>query len=100
MQQESDRVDEDTNDRRHHDVTRNGHHAQGTIEHSIRPGVPCPETVLVAAMTDGSCLLLAYPQGEPAAFAVGKDADPLRWELAAAFGSADLAPTNHQSEAL
>lgn len=51
-------------------------------------------------MTDGGYLLVAYPQGEPAAFVVGKDADLLRWELAAAFGSADLAPSSSKGEAL
>ena len=37
--------------------------APGT-EHSISPDVPCPQTVLVAAMTDSSSLLMAYPNGE------------------------------------
>lgn len=98
MQQENDRVGQGTNDRRHNDVRRNGHHAPGAIEHSIRPAVPCPETVLVVVMTDRSYLLLAYPQGEPAAFVVGKDADPLRRELAAAFGGADLVPSDCECE--
>jgi hypothetical protein len=31
------------------------------LDHSICPGVPCPETVLVARMTGGGYLLVAYP---------------------------------------
>lgn len=57
------------------------------IKHSIQPGVPSPETVLVAVMTDGSYLLMAYPQREPAAFVIKDDAGPLRDALTAAFGS-------------
>ncbi|MGH3694037.1 MAG: hypothetical protein ACRDRX_08645 [Pseudonocardiaceae bacterium] len=38
-------------------------------------------------MTDGSYLLMAYPQREPAAFVVRDDAGPLREALAAAFGN-------------
>lgn len=56
------------------------------IDHSIRPGVPCPETVLVAVMSDSSYLLVGYPQSEPAAFVTGEDADLLRDALAGAFG--------------
>ncbi len=69
-------------------------HAEGTarpawpgIEHSIHPGVPCPETVLVAVMMDGSYLLLSHPQGRPAAFVAPKDATPLLRALASAFGN-------------
>ena len=62
-----------------------GHQRLG-IEHSVRPVAPCPDTVLVAVMTDGSYLLMAYPLGEPTAFVVAKDAVGLRRELAAAFG--------------
>lgn len=57
------------------------------FDHCISPGVPCPETVLVAVMTDRSYLLMGYPQGEPAAFVVKDDAGPLREALTAAFGS-------------
>jgi hypothetical protein len=57
------------------------------LDHSIRPGVPCPETVLVARMTDGSYLLMAYPQRVPAAFVVKTEADLLRQVLDGAFGS-------------
>ncbi len=56
------------------------------IRRSIRPGAPCPETVLVVVMSDGSYLLVGYPQGVPAAFAAGEDADLLRQALQAAFG--------------
>lgn len=55
------------------------------IERSIRPGVPCPETVLVAVMSDGSYLLVGYPQGEPAAFVVEGEAGLLTQALAGAF---------------
>lgn len=58
--------------------------------HSISPGEPCPETVLVARMTDGSYLLMAYPQNEPAAFVARDDACLLRQALTAEFRS----PTN------
>ena len=71
--------DRDTDDQRLDEI--------GGIEHSIRPEVPCPEIVLVAVMTDGSYLLMAYPQKEPAAFVTAQDALRLRRKLAAAFGS-------------
>jgi hypothetical protein len=100
VQQESDRVGQGTNDRRHDDTRRDGHDMPWVIRDSIQPGVSCPEIILVAVMADGSCLLLAYPQGEPAAFVVGKDASPLRRELTAAFGGTELAPSSRQSEAL
>jgi hypothetical protein len=58
----------------------------GRLDHSICPAVPCPETVLVARMTGGSYLLMAYPQQEPAAFVVSADADLLHDALQAAFG--------------
>lgn len=57
------------------------------ITHSINPGVPCPETVLVAVMIDGSYLLMAYPQREPAALVARDDAGPLSQALKAAFES-------------
>ncbi len=38
-------------------------------------------------MTDGSYLLMAYPQREPAAFVARDDAGLLRQALAGAFGS-------------
>ncbi|MGH3899366.1 MAG: hypothetical protein ACRDTA_14215 [Pseudonocardiaceae bacterium] len=54
------------------------------IESSIRSDVPCPATMLVAVMNRGSYLLVAYPQGEPAAFVV-EEADLLKQILAGAF---------------
>lgn len=63
----------------------NDQEAPPGIGRSIRPGVPCPETVLVAVMSDGSYLLVGYPQGEPAAFMAGEDADLLRQELERVF---------------
>lgn len=69
------------------------------IEHSIRPGVPCPETVLVAVMTDGSYLLVGYPQGIPAAFVVPKDAAPLRQALGTAFGNLRVKPISGEGSA-
>lgn len=45
------------------------------------PRVPCPETVLVVVMTDGSHVLVGYPQGEQVAFVVRDDAGPLREAL-------------------
>lgn len=57
------------------------------ITHSISPGVPCPETVLIAVMSDGSYLLMAYPQREPAASVARDDAGLLRQALTAAFES-------------
>ena len=67
---------------------------------SIQPGVSCPETMLVPVMTDGSCLLMAYPLGEPAVLLMGKDAVPLRRELAAAFKTHDGAVHTNHGEAL
>lgn len=100
MEHKGDQAGQGTDDQRHGGVGRKGHHASCGIEHSIRPGVSCPETVLVSVMTDGSYLLMGYPRGEPAAFVVGKDTDLLRRELAAAFGSPDRAPSGSQGEAL
>lgn len=79
--------------------TNNGRHGDGQdqhagkaapplgVEYSISPDVPCPKTVLVAVMTDGSYLLMAYPQREPAAFVTRDDAGPLRQALVEAFWS-------------
>lgn len=78
--------------RRHADGT--GRPASPGLVHSIRPGVPCPETVLVAVMTDGSYLLVGYPQGMPAAFIVPEDAAPLRHALATAFENLTAKPVN------
>jgi hypothetical protein len=58
----------------------------GCPRHTICPGVPCPETVLVGRMTDGSYLLVAYPQLGSAAFVLRADADLLQEALQTAFG--------------
>jgi hypothetical protein len=72
--------------------TESGRHGGGQgeepefgIAHSIRPGVTAAATVLVVAMTDGSYLLVGYPQSEPAAFIVVDDAHPMRQELTTAL---------------
>jgi hypothetical protein len=65
-----------------HDQNRN---PRG-INRSISPGVPCPETMLVVLMTNGSYLLVGYPQAGPTALVVHDDAGPLRQVLTAAFG--------------
>jgi hypothetical protein len=64
------------------------------IEHSIRPGAPCPETVVIVVMTDGSHLLVDYLQGMPAAFVTPKDAAPLRQVLGTAFGNLRVKPVD------
>jgi hypothetical protein len=55
------------------------------IAHSISSGAPCPETVLVVLMSNGSYVLVGHPQGEPAAFVTAEDAGSLRQALTAAF---------------
>ncbi|MGH3717712.1 MAG: hypothetical protein ACRDRI_02530 [Pseudonocardiaceae bacterium] len=62
------------------------------IGHSISPGVPCPELVLVGAMTDGSYVLVAHPQCTPTAFVAPGNAGPLHRALETAFGN----PTGSQ----
>jgi len=49
---------------------------------------------LVVAMTDGSYLLVGYPQSEPAAFIAGDDAHPIRQALTTACGTPEDTPTN------
>ena len=71
----------------HGDSTSQGRQRPRGVNHSISPGVPCPETVLVAVMSDGSYLLVGYPQHGPTAFVVGEDADLLRRGLEGAFGN-------------
>ncbi len=65
--QEDNRAGWITDDQAHNDGLdqREGQEAPPgvSIDHSISPGVPCPETVLVAVMTDGSYLLMGYPRG-------------------------------------
>lgn len=55
------------------------------IGRSIRPDTPCPETVLVAVMSDGSYLLVGYPRGEPTAFVIREEADLLKQALVGTF---------------
>ncbi len=81
------------------DVRGNGHVPPG-IHHSIRPGVPAPETVLVSVMIDGRYLLMAYPPAQPAVLLLAKDAVPPRRELAAAFKTTDVAVHTGRGEAL
>lgn len=57
------------------------------MEHSISPGVPCPETVLVVVMADGSYLLVGHPWGKPTAFVACHDAGLLHRALETAFGN-------------
>lgn len=71
------------------DGTGNDRHVKGGIAHSIRPKAPVPATMLVVVMSDGSYLLMGYPQGEPAAFIFPEDADLLRQGLGIAFGDSD-----------
>lgn len=52
---------------------------------SIPSTDPCPETVLVAQMTDGSFVLMAWPPQEPAAILVGEEAAMLQAALTLAF---------------
>ena len=55
-------VPTDADSFRHSDAagTCQDHEVPPGIAHSIRPGAPCPETVLVAVMGDGSYLLVGY----------------------------------------
>lgn len=59
------------------------------IGHSISPGVPAPETVMVALMTDGGYVLVGRGREMPVAFVAPGDAAPLRCALEAAFGNDD-----------
>lgn len=69
----------------------------GGLDHSICPGAPVPVTMLVAVMSDGSYLLVGYPQGEPSAFVIAEDAVTLQQALDTAFGS--RAPTGQEDAA-
>lgn len=57
------------------------------IDYSISPGVPCPETVLVAVMTDGGYLLIGRTPEMPLAFVAARDAGPLRHALQQAYNN-------------
>ncbi len=59
----------------------------GGPDHSIRPGVPIPATLLVAQMGDGALFLQGWRDGATA-YVIPEDAGPLRHALATAFGSA------------
>lgn len=56
------------------------------LSRSIRPGVPLPDTLLVAQMCDGGLLLQGWRDG-PSAYVISQDTGPLRQALATAFGS-------------
>lgn len=58
---------------------------------SISPGVPCPETVLVALLADGSYLLVGRCRQMPAALVASQDAAPLRQALESAFNRPTVA---------
>lgn len=68
-------------------MRRGDSNGMGGIGHSICPGAPVPATVLVVVMSDGSYLLVGYPQGEPSAYVIAEDAVTLRQALGTAFGS-------------
>lgn len=81
MEPEGKQAGQDTNGVRHGDGLR-----MGGLTHSIRPGIPCPDTVLIVVLSNGSYLLVGYPEGAPAAFLTAEDAGPLRQGLDGAFG--------------
>lgn len=60
------------------------------IGRSIRPGAAVPATVLVSNMGSGGLCLDGWQEG-PSAYLTPEDAEPLRRELARAFGSEDPA---------
>ena len=61
---------------------------RGGLERSIRPGVPIPETLLVAQLCNGALLLQDWRDGV-SAYVIPQDAGPLRHALATAFGNTD-----------
>jgi hypothetical protein len=69
------------------------------IGRSIPPRTAGPLTVLVADMWDVSLLLEGWRDG-PRAYLSSSDATPLRRQLAAAFGSTELARCGDPGEAL
>lgn len=83
VEHEDNQLDEGTDNQPHGDSQDQ---QQLGIGRSIRPGAPCPETILVAVMTDGSYLLVGYPRGELTTFIAAQDAGSLREALAEAFG--------------
>ena len=82
MQHEDNQTGQGTGRFRHGDGI-----VMGGVTHSIRPGMPCPATVPVLVLSNGSYRLVGYPDGEPAAFVIAEDAGPFRQRLAVAFGS-------------
>lgn len=62
-----------------------GQQTQRGIGCSIRPGVACPATVLVADMGNGSLFLHGWRDG-PSAYLIAEDSMSIRHALAAAFG--------------
>lgn len=93
MQHNDGRTGRDTDDHRHD----TGQPAQLSIGRSLRPGTGVPPRVLVADMGDGSLLLQGWRDG-PSAHLNPADAVPLRRELAAAFGSTELAVRGDRGE--
>lgn len=71
---------------------------QRGIGRSLRPGTGVPPRVLVADMGDGSLFLPGWRDG-PSAHLSPADAIPLRRELAAAFGSPELAVHRDKNDA-
>ena len=70
-----------------------GNQPSSGLDHCIRPGLPMPETVLLAVMTDGGLLLQGWRSG-PCAYMCAADAAPLLRTLEAAFG-VDIPTTDH-----
>lgn len=73
----------DPEDFRHGDGK--GQQTQRGIGRSIRPGVACPATVLVADMGNGSLFLHGWRDG-PSAYLTAEDSVAVLRALAAAFG--------------
>jgi hypothetical protein len=64
---------------------------------SIRPSTTVPPTVLMTELDNGALILQGRPDGPRVRMSLA-DAMPLRRELAAAFGRAEPALRNGQSE--
>lgn len=86
MQHEGGLAGRDTDEQR----DGNGQPPKLGIGRSLRPGTAVPSTVLVGDMGDGSLFLQGWRDG-PSAYLSPADAVPLKRELAAAFGSTQLA---------
>lgn len=70
------------------------------LNQSISPGMPCPDTVLVVMMSNGSCLLVGYQEGKPVAFVTFEDVGLLRKGLAMAFGHPNNMPVSSDGNGL